>query len=48
MKLVDHFNTFLDEEVNLNKTRVDPPFKEHSPMVSPWCVSRDSALRRSA
>lgn len=23
MKLVDHFNTFLDEEVNLNKTRVD-------------------------
>jgi hypothetical protein len=23
MKLVDHFNTFLDDEVNLNKTRVD-------------------------
>lgn len=23
MKLIDHFNTFLDEEVNLNKTRVD-------------------------
>ncbi len=23
MKLVDHFKTFLDEEVNLNKTRVD-------------------------